>query len=119
MPAGRYLFIPFLRTKSQKRQTKNRSSEKPHKKKDRQDLYNCYKLRLRAIKKLLLKAAREQKNFAHLEKNFSHINFSLSQKQQHEQKPLSSLHSSLLFSTKIPPNSFTRFISHFTPIKLI
>ena len=24
MPAGRYLFIPFLRTKSQKRQTKNR-----------------------------------------------------------------------------------------------
>ena len=33
MPAGRYLFIPFLRTKSQKRQTKNRSSEKSHKKK--------------------------------------------------------------------------------------
>ena len=33
MPAGRYLFIPFLRTKNQKRQTKNRSSEKSHKKK--------------------------------------------------------------------------------------
>ena len=33
MPAGRYLFIPFLRTKSQKRQTKNWSSEKSHKKK--------------------------------------------------------------------------------------
>ena len=43
MPAGRYLFIPFLRTKSKKRQTKNWSSEKSHKK-DRQ------KLRLRAIK---------------------------------------------------------------------
>ena len=32
MPAGRYLFIPFLRTKIQKCQTKNRSSEKSHKK---------------------------------------------------------------------------------------
>ena len=32
MPAGRYLFIPFLRTKSQKRQSKNRSSEKSDKK---------------------------------------------------------------------------------------
>ena len=40
-------------------------------------------------KKLLLKAAREQKNFAPLEKIFSHINFSLSQKQRYEQKPLS------------------------------
>ena len=38
---------------------------------------------------MLLKAAREQKNFARLEKIFSHINFSLSQKQRHEQKPLS------------------------------
>ena len=39
MPAGRYLFIPFLRTKSQKRQTKNWSSEKSHKKKtDRTDI---------------------------------------------------------------------------------
>ena len=33
MPAGRYLFSPFLRTKSQKRPTKNRSSEKSLKKK--------------------------------------------------------------------------------------
>ena len=31
MPARRYLFIPFLRTKSQQRQTKSRSSEKSHK----------------------------------------------------------------------------------------
>ena len=31
MLAGRYLFIPFLRTKSHKRQTKNRSSKKLHK----------------------------------------------------------------------------------------
>ena len=30
MPGGRYLFIPYLRTKSQQRQTKNRSSEKSH-----------------------------------------------------------------------------------------
>ena len=39
-----------------------------------------------------LKAAREQKNFARLE-NFSHVNFSLSQKQRYEQKPLFSLRS--------------------------
>ena len=32
MPAGRYPFIPLLRTKSQKHQTKNRSSKKSHKK---------------------------------------------------------------------------------------
>ena len=32
-------------------QTKNRSGEKSHKK-DQQDSYNCYKFRLRAIKKL-------------------------------------------------------------------
>ena len=38
---------------------------------------------------MLLKAAREQKNFACIEKIFSHINFSLSQKQRYEQKPLS------------------------------
>ena len=31
MPAGRYLFIPFLRTKIQKRQRINWSSEKSHK----------------------------------------------------------------------------------------
>ena len=50
-------------------------------------------------KKLLLKAAREQKNFARSEKIFSHINFSLSQKQRYEQKTtLFSLRSSLLFS---------------------
>ena len=30
MPAGRYLFIPFLRTKSEMVQTKNRSSKKSH-----------------------------------------------------------------------------------------
>ena len=32
MPKGRYLFISFLRTKSQTGQMKNRSSEKSHKK---------------------------------------------------------------------------------------
>ena len=40
-------------------------------------------------KKLLQNAAREQNNFARLEKIFSHINFSLSQKERYEQKPLS------------------------------
>ena len=30
MASGRYLFIPFLRTKSQMGQTKNRSSKKSH-----------------------------------------------------------------------------------------
>ena len=30
MPAGRYLLIPFLRTKSEMGQTKNRSSKKSH-----------------------------------------------------------------------------------------
>ena len=65
-------------------------------------------------KKLLLKAAREQKNFARSEKIFSHINFSLSQKQRYEQKTtLFSLRSSLLFSNQITPNFFTRFISRF------
>ena len=65
-------------------------------------------------KKLLLKAAREQKNFARSEKIFSHINFSLSQKQRYEQKTtLFSLRSSLLFSNQIIPNFFTRFISRF------
>ena len=34
MPAGHYLFIPFLRTKSQKREKKNRSSKKSHRKTD-------------------------------------------------------------------------------------
>ena len=63
------------------------------------------------MKKLLQNAAREQKNFARLEKIFSHINFSLSQKQRYEQKPLFSLRSSLFFSTKITQNFFTRFIS--------
>ena len=38
MPAGRYLFIPFLRTKSQMRQTKNWSSEKLHKKDHRTNI---------------------------------------------------------------------------------
>ena len=33
MPAARYLFIPFLRTKSQMRQMKNWSSKKSHKRK--------------------------------------------------------------------------------------
>ena len=65
-------------------------------------------------KKLLLKAAREQKNFARSEKIFSHINFSLSQKQRYEQKTtLFSLRSSLLFSNQITPNFFTCFISRF------
>ena len=36
MPTGRYLFIPFLRAKSQMSQTKNRPSKKSHKK-DQQD----------------------------------------------------------------------------------
>ena len=52
IPAGRYLFIPFLRTRGQMGQTKNRSS-KNRIKKDQQDKYNCYKLRLRAIKKMV------------------------------------------------------------------
>ena len=30
MPTGRYMFIPFLRTKSQMGQTKNRSNENSH-----------------------------------------------------------------------------------------
>ena len=65
-------------------------------------------------KKLLLKAAREQKNFARSEKIFSHINFSLSQKQRYEQKTtLVSLRSSLLFSNQITRNFFTLFISRF------
>ena len=38
MPAGRYLFIPFLRTKSQMHKTKNWSSEKSHKKDHRTNI---------------------------------------------------------------------------------
>ena len=38
MPAGRYLFIPFLRTKSQKHQTNSRSSEKSLKKTNRTNI---------------------------------------------------------------------------------
>ena len=52
MPAGRYLFIPFFRTKSQMRQTKNGQAKNCIKTKiigkKRQDKYDCYKLRLRA-----------------------------------------------------------------------
>ena len=66
------------------------------------------------MKKTGLKCRTWTKKFrARLEKIFSHINFSLSQKQRYEQKPLFSLRSSLLFSTKITPNFFTRFISRF------
>ena len=38
MPVGRYLFIPFLRTKIQRRQTKNWSSKKLRKKTDRNNI---------------------------------------------------------------------------------
>ena len=64
-------------------------------------------------KKLLQNAAREQKIFACFEKIFSHINFSLSQKQRYEQKPLSfrsALHCSAPKSLQI---FFARFISRF------
>ena len=47
------MFIPFFWTKSQKRQMKNWSSEKLHKK--QQDYYNYYKLRLRAIDQIDLR----------------------------------------------------------------
>ena len=47
MPTGRYFIIPFLKTRSQMGQTKNRSSEKLHKR-DKEDLNICYKLLLRA-----------------------------------------------------------------------
>ena len=61
-------------------------------------------------KNLLLKAAREQKNFARSEKNFSHITFSLSQNQRYEQKTiLFSLRSSLLFSTQNHSKFFHAF----------
>ena len=73
-------------------------------------------------RKLLQNAAREQKNFARLEKIFSHINFSLSQKQRYEQKPLS-FRSALRFcSAPQPLQIFSRVsfpASKITPIKLI
>ena len=54
-----------------------------------------------------------KKKFARLEKIFSHINFSLSQKERYEQKPLS-FRSALHFcSAPKSPNFFTRFISRF------
>ena len=71
---------------------------------------------------MLLKAPREQKNFARFEKIFSHINFSLSQKQRHEQKQLS-FRSALHFYSA--PKSLQIFscvsfpTSKITPIKLI
>ena len=73
-------------------------------------------------KKLLIKAASEQKKFARLEKVFSHINFSLSQKQRYEQKPLS-FRSALHFcSAPKLLQIFSRVsfpASKITPIKLI
>ena len=63
-----------------------------------------------------------KKNFARLQKIFSHINFSLSQKQRYEQKPLS-FRSALHFCSS--PKSlqiFSRVSFHaskITPIKLI
>ena len=73
-------------------------------------------------KKLLLKVAREQKNFARVEKIFLHIKFSLSQKQWHEQKPLS-FHSALhCCSTPKSLQIFSRVscpASKITPRKLI
>ena len=73
-------------------------------------------------KKLILNAAREQKNFARYEKIFSHIKFSLSQKQCYEQKPLS-FRTALHFCSA--PKSLQIFsrvsfpASKITPIKLI
>ena len=61
MPAGRCLFIPFLITKSQKRQTKNRSSKKSHQKRPT-GLINCYILRLRAIKHTSLELTRRSES---------------------------------------------------------
>ena len=63
-----------------------------------------------------------KKNFARLEKSFSHINFSLSQKQRYEQKLLS-FRSALHFCSA--PKSLQIFsrvsfpASKITPIKLI
>ena len=63
-----------------------------------------------------------KKNFARLEKIFSHISFSLSQKQRNEQKPLS-FRSALHFCSA--PKSLEIFsrvsfpASKITPIKLI
>ena len=63
-----------------------------------------------------------KKNFARLEKIFSHINFSLSQNQRYEQKPLS-FRSALQFCSA--PKSLQIFsrvsfpASKITPIKLI
>ena len=51
MPSERYLFIPFLRTKSQMGQTKNRSSQKSHK--DHSTIIATNQLCLEAINKLL------------------------------------------------------------------
>ena len=70
MPAGRYRFIPFLRTKSQKRQTKNRSSEKSQKKTDRTNI--IAKLRLRAINQLW-RPSNEGSLYQHLGTGTEHI----------------------------------------------
>ena len=72
--------------------------------------------------KLLQNAAREQKNFARLEKIFSHINFSLSQKQQYEQKPLSFRSALHFYSAPKSLQIFSRVsfpASKITPIKMI
>ena len=73
-------------------------------------------------KKTVLKSRMWTKNFARLEKIFSHINLSLSQKQRYEQKPLS-FRSTLQFcSAQKPLQIFSRVsfpALKITPIKLI
>ena len=54
MTAGRYLFIPFLRTFEVKSVRRKIGQAKNRVKKDQQDYYNCYKLRLRAINKAII-----------------------------------------------------------------
>ena len=71
---------------------------------------------------MVLKSRMWTKKFARLEKIFSHINFSLSQKQRYEQKPLS-FRSTLHFcSAQKPLQIFSRVsfpALKITPIKLI
>ena len=74
------------------------------------------------MKKTASKCRTSTKNLARLEKIFSHINFSLSQKQRYEQKPLS-FRSALHFCSATKPlQIFSRVsfpASKITPIKLI
>ena len=68
---------------------------------------------IQSCKKLLLKAAREQKNFARSENFFTQQFLALSKTAVWTKTTLFLLRSSLLFSTKIIPIFFTLFISRF------